>query len=68
MAEEEFCWSRACVEREEQIKLWDNNGSNLRTLALRRHIACVDALHLFQVPTMYLGVTGARSTSGFKLL
>ena len=49
MDEDEFPWSRACVKREEQIKLWGNDGSNLRNVLLKAHIGCVDAVHLFNV-------------------
>lgn len=48
--EESFPWSRACWKREEQIKLWRDNGAALfRHVELKSHIACVDAVHLFDV-------------------
>ena len=47
--EETFPWSRACWKREEQIKLWRDNGALFRHVELKSHIACVDAVHLFDV-------------------
>lgn len=65
--EENFPWSRACWKREEQIKLWRDNGALFRHVELKSHIACVDAVHLFDV-RHFTSVSQSNVTLGTALI
>jgi len=58
--DDEFCWSLSCLKREEQWKLWGDEG-NLRNVELKMHIGCVDAVHLFEGGTLL--ASGSRDRS-----
>ncbi|ODM95344.1 F-box/WD repeat-containing protein 9 [Orchesella cincta] len=57
-----FPWARACVKREEQIKLWATNPSNPRMVhkSMNSHIGCIDSVYLFMRNDKMLLACGSR--------
>ncbi|CAL8108532.1 unnamed protein product [Orchesella dallaii] len=57
-----FPWSRACVKREEQIRLWSESSVNPRMVhkSMNSHIGCIDSVYLYMKNDKMLLACGSR--------
>ena len=55
VADDEFNWKLACIQREEQHAMWTNHDDVMESFCLTMgHFAAVDSVHLVQVLYLHL--------------